>query len=162
MFSFWPSIRGDPYPQMVPHMWMGLRCKELTHEILPHSVIAPWINCQEIIKLTILIQQGKTQWSGWYVQWTLSIHGRPPRSSVWIYDNFPIYLRCWNDESGYALEESREGHLLLVAVAPINSKFDRSALIILLYWPVMVYRHQSSCEEVIVSRFHDQSKRIAS
>uniref|UniRef100_A0A2P2NPG3 Uncharacterized protein n=1 Tax=Rhizophora mucronata TaxID=61149 RepID=A0A2P2NPG3_RHIMU len=40
--------------------------------------------------------------------------------------------------------------LLFVAVAPINRILDRFALVIMFYRPVVVHRHQTSGEEVVV------------
>lgn len=42
-------------------------------------------------------------------------------------------------------------NLSLVAVAPINSILDRPAFVIIFDGPVMVHRHQTSGEEVVVT-----------
>lgn len=51
-------------------------------------------------------------------------------------------------------------YLLNVRVAPLNSKLDGAALVVLPNGPIMVSRKQASSEEIIVMGFHQQSHRV--
>lgn len=54
-----------------------------------------------------------------------------------------------------------KGYLLLVGIAPINSKFDGAALVIAPHRPVVLQWHQTPCKEVIVPGLHQQCERVA-
>ena len=47
-------------------------------------------------------------------------------------------------------KKKSKDYLLLVAVAPVNRKLNRSALVIISNGPIVVHRHQASCEEIKV------------
>ena len=47
-----------------------------------------------------------------------------------------------------------------MVVAPFNSKLDGSALVILLDRPVVLIRHQTSGEEIVIMGFHQQGDRV--
>lgn len=49
-----------------------------------------------------------------------------------------------------------------MAVAPVHSKLNGSALVVVLNRPVVVHGLQTSHEEIIVTRLHHQCNRITS